>query len=71
VTFSWLDDEATDGVVAGNNHGERGVTKNKSFDDGIGLGLIGGPDSRGNDVVIPFDHCIGVEGVGRFAENKG
>ncbi|KAH9310463.1 hypothetical protein KI387_025498, partial [Taxus chinensis] len=70
-TFSWLDDEATDDMVAGNNYGERGVTENKSFDDGIGLGLIGGPDTRDNDVVISFDLCIGVEGVGCFEENEG
>ncbi|KAH9327380.1 hypothetical protein KI387_007558, partial [Taxus chinensis] len=58
--FSWLDDEATDDVVVGNNHEEIGVTANKSFDDGVCLGLIGGQDL-----------FMGVEGVGHFKENTG
>ena len=44
ATFGWLDDEATDDMVVGNNHGERGVIENKSFDDGFLLGLMGGQD---------------------------
>ncbi|KAH9313050.1 hypothetical protein KI387_028085, partial [Taxus chinensis] len=69
--FSWLDDEAIDDVVAGNNHGERGVTANKSFDDGVCLRLIGGQDTWGDGVDTPMDLCMGVEGVGRFKENAG
>ncbi|KAH9317105.1 hypothetical protein KI387_018874, partial [Taxus chinensis] len=69
--FSWLDDEATDDVVAGNNHGERGVIENKSFDDGVCLGLMGGQDTWGDNVDISFDLCMGVGGVGRFEENVG
>ncbi|KAH9288155.1 hypothetical protein KI387_032272, partial [Taxus chinensis] len=67
--FSWLDDEATDDVVSENNHGEIGVTTNKSFDDGICLGLVGGQDTRGDGVDIPLGFCMGAEGVGRFKEN--
>ncbi|KAH9326631.1 hypothetical protein KI387_006809, partial [Taxus chinensis] len=66
-----LDDEATDDVVSENNHREIGVTENKSFDDGICLGLIGGQDTRGDGVAIPLDFCMGAEGVGRFKENAG
>ena len=71
ATFGWLDEEATDDVVAGNNHGERGVTENKSFDDGVCLGLMGGQDTWDDNVDIPLDLCIGAEGVGRFEENAG
>ncbi|KAH9296726.1 hypothetical protein KI387_044754 [Taxus chinensis] len=69
--FSWLDDEATDGVVVGNNHGERGVLANKSFDDGVCLGLIGGHDTWGDGVDTPMDLCMGAEGASRFKENTG
>ncbi|KAH9328724.1 hypothetical protein KI387_000832, partial [Taxus chinensis] len=48
-----LDDEAADDVVSENNHGEIGVTENKSFDNGICLGLIGGQDTRSDGVAIP------------------
>ena len=71
ATFSWLDDEATDDAVAGNNHGERGVIENKSFDDKVCLGLMGGQDTWDDNVDIPLDLCIGAEGVGRFEENAG
>ncbi|KAH9295088.1 hypothetical protein KI387_038676, partial [Taxus chinensis] len=71
LRFGWLDDEGTDDVVARNNHGERGVTENKSFDDGICLGLIGGQDTRSDGVDIPMDLCMGAEGVGCFKENTG
>ncbi|KAH9328220.1 hypothetical protein KI387_000328, partial [Taxus chinensis] len=60
VMFSWLDDEATDDMVSRNDNGERGVTTNKYFDDGVYLGLIGGQDL-----------CMDVEGVGHFKENAG
>ncbi|KAH9314308.1 hypothetical protein KI387_022935, partial [Taxus chinensis] len=66
-----LDDEAADDVVSENNHREIGVTENKSFDDGICLGLIGGQDTRSDGVGIPWDLCIGAEGVSRFEENAG
>ncbi|KAH9310552.1 hypothetical protein KI387_025587, partial [Taxus chinensis] len=69
ATFSWLDDKATNDVVVGHNHGEIGVAENKSFDDGVCLGLIGGPDAWGDNVDIPFDPYMGAEGVGRFEEN--
>ncbi|KAH9320274.1 hypothetical protein KI387_022043, partial [Taxus chinensis] len=61
--FNWLDDEATDDVVAGNNHGERGVTTNKSFDDRVFLGLVGGQDTQGDGVDMPVDFYMGVEGA--------
>ncbi|KAH9319362.1 hypothetical protein KI387_021131, partial [Taxus chinensis] len=48
-----LDDEAADDVVSENNHGEIGVTENKSSDDGICLGLICGQDTRSDSVAIP------------------
>ncbi|KAH9325028.1 hypothetical protein KI387_005206, partial [Taxus chinensis] len=69
--FSWLDDEATDDVVAGNNHGERGVTANKSSYDGVCLGLVGGQDTWGDGVDTPVDLCMGAEGADRFKENVG
>ncbi|KAH9324201.1 hypothetical protein KI387_004379, partial [Taxus chinensis] len=71
VMFSWLYDEATDDVMVGNNHGERGVTTNKSFDDGVCLGLIGGQDTLGDGVDTPVDLCMGVEDAGHFKENAG
>ncbi|KAH9293562.1 hypothetical protein KI387_041234, partial [Taxus chinensis] len=66
-----LDDEAANDVVE-NNHGEIGVTENKSFDDGICLGLIGGQDTRSDDVAVyPLISVYGAEGVGHFEENAG
>ncbi|KAH9316606.1 hypothetical protein KI387_025233, partial [Taxus chinensis] len=61
-----LDDEAADDVVSENNHGEIGVTENKSFDDGIG-----GEDTRSDGVAIPWNFCIGAEGIGCSEENAG
>ncbi|KAH9331840.1 hypothetical protein KI387_003948, partial [Taxus chinensis] len=66
-----LDDEAANDVVSENNHGEIGVTENKSFDDGICLGLIGGQDTRSDGVAKPWNLCIGAEGVGCSEENAG
>ncbi|KAH9331859.1 hypothetical protein KI387_003967, partial [Taxus chinensis] len=54
-----LGDEAADDVVSENNHGEIGVTENKSFDDGICLGLIGGQDTRSDGVAIPWEFLYG------------
>ncbi|KAH9320982.1 hypothetical protein KI387_015621, partial [Taxus chinensis] len=71
VMFSWLDDEATDDVVAGNNHGERGAAANKSFDDRVCLGLVGRQDTWGDGVEMPVDFYMGAEGVGRVKEDVG
>ncbi|KAH9327413.1 hypothetical protein KI387_007591, partial [Taxus chinensis] len=62
---------ATDDMVVGNNHEERGVMAKKSFNDGVCLGLIGGHDTWGYNVDTPMDLCMGVEGVGCFKENTG
>ena len=69
--FSWLDDDAPNNVVSGNNGDKRGVTKNNSFDDEICLGLMGGQDTWDDSVDILLDLCMGAEGVGHFKENTG
>ncbi|KAH9323935.1 hypothetical protein KI387_018574, partial [Taxus chinensis] len=69
VMFSWLDDEATDDVVTGNNHGERGAVANKSFDDQVFLGLVGRQDTWGDGVEMLVDFCMGAEGAGHVKED--
>ncbi|KAH9331033.1 hypothetical protein KI387_003141, partial [Taxus chinensis] len=69
--FSWLDDEATDDMVVGNNHGEREVEANKSFDDRVCLGLVGRKDTWGDGFEMLVDFCMGVEGVGHVKEDMG
>ncbi|KAH9320319.1 hypothetical protein KI387_022088, partial [Taxus chinensis] len=71
VMFSWLDDEASTDVVAGNNHGERGVIANKSFDDQVCLGLAGRPDTWDDSFDTHMTVCRGEKGIGHVKEDVG